>query len=298
MTGARRPRLLVCGDVMNDLLVKPLEPIGQDADTRASIRSRAGGSAANQAAWLAYAGAGVTFVGRVGAADIATHEAELAAAGVQTRLASDPEVATGASVVLVDADGGRTMFVDRGANLRLGQQDVAAELMAGVDGLHVTGYSFFEPGVRATIRGVLAQAHRRRLPVTVDPSSASFLSALPPGDFAAWTAQATVCFPNRDEAAVLTGGSEPDAMLAALLETWPTVVLTLGRDGVLVGRRGRPAEAVPAAAAGAQDTTGAGDAFCGGFLASWYAGDDAVTAARAGVRLAAVACSSLGARPG
>ena len=293
----RRPRILVCGDVMNDLLVKPLEPVRPDTDTGSAILSRPGGSAANQAAWLAAAGSQVTFAGRVGAADQAQHQAALAASGVQALLAADADAPSGAAVVLVAPDGGRTMYVDRGANLSLVANDVPLALLSGVDGLHVTGYSLFDAGPRATVLGVMAAAWERGLPVTVDPSSSAFLARLPPGAFLAWTAGATVCFPNLDEAAVITGRQTADGMLTALLERYPTVVLTCGADGVLVGQRGSPSTAVPATAVGAYDTTGAGDAFCGGFLHAWYAGGDAVAAARAGVRMAGHACTMLGARP-
>lgn len=54
------PRILVCGDVINDVLVKPLDGVTPDSDTRATISARPGGAAANQAAWMAHLGADVT----------------------------------------------------------------------------------------------------------------------------------------------------------------------------------------------------------------------------------------------
>ena len=61
------PRVLVIGDVMTDVIVVPEGPLVRGSDRRASIRSRPGGSGANQAVWLAAAGARTSFVGRVGA---------------------------------------------------------------------------------------------------------------------------------------------------------------------------------------------------------------------------------------
>jgi len=46
-------RILVFGDVIDDIIVVPSGPIRVDTDTPSAIRSRAGGSAANTAAWLA-----------------------------------------------------------------------------------------------------------------------------------------------------------------------------------------------------------------------------------------------------
>ena len=52
-------RVLVVGDVMTDIVVLPEGPIVRGSDRRAAIRSRPGGSGANQAVWLAHFGANV-----------------------------------------------------------------------------------------------------------------------------------------------------------------------------------------------------------------------------------------------
>ncbi len=64
-------RVLVIGDVMTDIIVRPEGPLAPGSDRRAAIVFEPGGSAANQAAWLAHFGVAVDFVARVGAADLA-----------------------------------------------------------------------------------------------------------------------------------------------------------------------------------------------------------------------------------
>ena len=49
----RAARALVIGDVMTDVVVRPEGPVARGSDRRASITLQPGGSAANQAAWLA-----------------------------------------------------------------------------------------------------------------------------------------------------------------------------------------------------------------------------------------------------
>ena len=197
--------VLVVGDVINDILVEAAASIVAGEDNPAAIRARAGGSAANQAAWLGRMGADVTFAGRVGAADAEFHRAELARFGVRARLAADKAAPTGSIVVLVEADGERTFITDRGANLRLATADVPAALLDDVALLHLTGYTLFEPGPREVALGLIARARSRGIPFSVDPGSAAFLASLAPGEFLRWTDGAALCFPNRDEAAVLAG---------------------------------------------------------------------------------------------
>ncbi len=83
------PCVLLVGDVMIDVIVRPEGPIAVGADRRATIRMRPGGSAANQAAWLAHFGIRARLVGRVGAADREAQIALFAEAGVEAHLAGD-----------------------------------------------------------------------------------------------------------------------------------------------------------------------------------------------------------------
>jgi sugar/nucleoside kinase (ribokinase family) len=78
-----------------------------------------------------------------------------------------------------------------------------------------------------------------------------------------------VCFPNRDEAAVLTGEPDPVTMAVRLTRHYGAVVLKLGDQGALLAVPGRAPVRVPAYPAQATDTTGAGDAFCGAFMSRW-----------------------------
>jgi len=297
LAGGNRPRVLVIGDVINDILVETQGPLQEGADNPARIRSRPGGSAANQAAWMGHLGLDVVFAGRAGQADAELHQAELARFGVDARLAADQSAGTGSVVVLVGADGERTMITDRGANLRLAASDVPFGLLDDVALLHLTGHVLFEPGPRSVARDLIAQARRRGVPFTVDPGSTAFLARLPPAAFLEWTRGAAICFPNRDEAEVLSGATQPAEMAAILARHYDVVAMKLGPEGALVMRPGGTAEHIAVRPAVVRDTTGAGDAFCAGFLAAWLRGDGLAGGAHAATRAAAAAVSSLGGRP-
>jgi sugar/nucleoside kinase (ribokinase family) len=289
--------------VINDVLVKPAGGVTPGSDTPAVIRSCPGGAAANQAAWMAHLGAEVTFAGRVGARDAGYHRAELARVGVRAHLAADPEADTGSIVIMVAPDGERTMFTDRAANLRLRRSDLDPGLLDDAAVLHLTGYTFFERPLLEVALWLLDQARSRGLAVTIDPGSAAFLARTGPAAFLRWTEGAAVCFPNRDEAAVLVGEADPVTMAARLTGHYGIVAVKLGGEGCLLAVPGESPVRIPAHPADARDTTGAGDAFCGAFMSRWLAGradapaTDLPAAARFATRVAASVVTRFGARP-
>lgn len=296
--GERRPGgVLVVGDVINDVLVRPLTEITPDSDTRSQIVRRPGGSAANLACWLGSLGADVSFVGRVGRDDHELHHRHLAAFGVKPLLAIDPVAETGTIVIVVDPAGRRTMLTDRAANLNLTADDIPDDVLAGAGLLHVSGYSLFEPGVRESILQLMERARVQGLPVSVDPSSVSCLREVGAKQFLAWTRGCALAFPNRDEALYLAGCDHPLTAAARLAEHYELAVVTLDGDGTVLGRVGSYPRLIPADRVAAVDSTGAGDSFCAGFLDAWLRGADELAAVEAGAALAWVAVSRLGARP-
>ena len=118
---------------------------------------------------------------------------------------------------------------------------------------------------------LLGQARSRGLAVTIDPGSAAFLARMEPGAFLRWTDGAAVCFPNRDEAAVLVGEADPATMATRLTRHYGVVALKLGGAGCVLAMPGQAPVRVAAHPARARDTTGAGDAFCGAFVSRWLA---------------------------
>jgi sugar/nucleoside kinase (ribokinase family) len=294
--GQRLTRVLIVGDVIDDIVVTPLGNVTRDSDTTSRIVVTPGGSAANQAAWLAVSGVQVRFVARVGAADIARHRLELSAFGVDAELIADADAPTGTIVVMLDADGGRTMYTDRGANQRLTAADLPPSLLNHVDALHVNGYSLFAETPRVAVLALIEEARGREIVVTTDPSSSAYLEELGASTFLSCTRGASVCLPNLDEGRVLTGQTEPRNVLESLRVHYPVVALKLGSGGVLVSEGGE-VEFIDAVSSSAVDPTGAGDAFCAGFLTSWLDGNSAVDAAVAGSQLAARAVATLGGRP-
>ncbi|MEV6579409.1 PfkB family carbohydrate kinase [Streptomyces sp. NPDC051582] len=296
-----RGALLVVGDVVTDVVAVHPEPLAPATDTAARIRTLPGGAGANAACWAAHAGvADVRLLARVGTESARWHEQSLRDSGVRPRLIIDPAEPTGTVVALVGGDAERTFLTDSGAALRLTPQDWAPALLEGAAHLHLSGYLFFADSSRELALVALRAARARGVPVSVDPASAGFLAGLGPQRFLDEVAGIGVLLPNEDEARLLAGLPEragPARAAAELSRRVPLVVVTRGAAGALVAQGGRVTAEVSAEPAEAVDSTGAGDAFTGGFLAARLAGADPADAARAGCRAAARAVTRLGGRP-
>ncbi|MEU5049350.1 PfkB family carbohydrate kinase [Streptomyces sp. NPDC021096] len=298
MTGVGSGALLVVGDVVTDVVARHRTPLAPMTDTAARISTLPGGAGANAACWAAHSGArDVRILARVGADAAEGHERALRAAGVRPYLVVDPEVPTGTVVCLVGADGERTFLTDSGAVLRLSTADWSDDLLAGVGHLHVSGYLLFADASRALARLAMEAARARSVPVSVDPASAGFIARFGVDRFLAAVAGADVLLPSHDEAALLSGLAEPADAAAALSRRFPLVVSTQGSGGAVVAASGAVVAKVPAEPATPVDTTGAGDAFTGAFLAARLSGHDPAAAARQGCRAGAEAVTLIGGRP-
>ncbi|MGA5169438.1 MULTISPECIES: carbohydrate kinase family protein [Streptomyces] len=294
MSGA----LLVVGDVVTDVVARYRGPLAPATDTAAEIRTLPGGAGANVACWAARGGcADVRILGRVGADRAAWHEERLRRAGVRPLLVRDAGAPTATVVALVDGNAERTFLTDSGAALRLAPGDWSPKLLDGVTHLHLSGYLFFAGTSRETARLALATARERGVPVSVDPASAGFVRELGAAPFLAAAEGADLFLPNADEAALLTGLAAPEEAAAALSGRFPLVVVTTGAAGALVAESGRIVARVVAPVVRAVDSTGAGDAFTGAFLAAHLSGAGPVAAAEAGCRAGATAVTALGGRP-
>jgi ribokinase len=287
-------RIVVVGDVMLDVVARLSGPVAVGSDSEASVSFGGGGSAANVAAWLAFAGASPVLVARVGD-DVrgASAGAELRAGGVDARLVVDGEHPTGTCVVLVGPGGERSMLPDPGANAFLASEDLPESVLDAGGHLHVTGYSLVRPGPRPAALAAIARATAAGMSVSVDPSSAALLG---PGFLDLLEAVGLV-LPNIEEAEALTGLADPGTAARALAGRFPEVVVKLGAEGAL-WTDGTNEERVPAVEAIVPlDTTGAGDAFAAGLLAARLRGASPAEALGAGCELAARAVVTPGARP-
>ena len=293
MTG---DRIIVVGDVINDIVVVPRGEVRPDTDTASTIRLRPGGSAANTAVWLGSLGAPVDFVGSVGLEDVAEHEAVFRDAGVEPHLEVSSAEPTGTIVILVDGER-RTMLTERGANSSLSSSSVTDELLATAAVLHISGYSILDGFGVPGARDLIDRATAAGVPVSVTPGSSGYIEDFGAEAFLEAIAGTTVIFPNLAEGELLSGQTDPLKIGGALRERFEVVVLTMGAEGLIVFE-GTSNVRVPAPLIQhIVDPTGAGDALAAGFLDRWVTDRNAVVAAETGAFVAARAIMVMGGRP-
>jgi sugar/nucleoside kinase (ribokinase family) len=124
------------------------------------------------------------------------------------------------------------------------------------------------------------------------------LAAMTRGELAALVARVQIFLPSRQDVDVLCPGRNPLDALRALradLPELPVIGVKCGPDGALVHAAGSSTVlAVPPVGADVVDATGAGDAFCGGFLAGFAERGDAVQGALWGSVAASYALAAVG----
>lgn len=252
-----------------------------------------GGKGSNQSVAAGKAGGKATFITRLGRdafADLA--RSIWADAGVTPSVTEDPESYTGAACIIVQNDTGQNaIIVAPGAAGRISVQDIEArrDLIAGAK-VFITQ---LEQPIAAA-EHALRIARGAGVRTILNPAPAADLS----DDL---LSLCDILTPNESEAEALTGlpvttVAEAEAAADALLARGVgACVITLGANGALYRDRSRSVH-VPVVSAGkAVDTTGAGDAFNGGFAVALTEGRDVVDAVRFGCATAGISVTRIGA---
>lgn len=269
--------MLCCiGDLVEDIVVRLPSEIATGTDTNVSIMRRRGGSAANVAASAASLGAPARFIGRVGADAIGEALVEeLSAGGVDARVQHEGRTAT--IVVLVDAEGERSMLPDRAAATQL---DVINEDdLGGVTWLHVPAYSLVVEPLATTTSWAIRSVQRTRGTVSIDASSVAIIDQVGVEQFSEMLTNLTpdIVFCNQNEGRAL--GVEDRKGLAGV-----DLTIVKAGAGMIVAYRDEQVEAtiLPSPLADVRDTTGAGDAFAAGFIVASMKSNDVAAALEGG----------------
>lgn len=294
--------IVVAGEALVDLVVDP----------DGGIAAIPGGGPYNTARTIARLGQAVTFVGRISTDRFGR---ELREHLVRDGVATDGVIATDDPTTLAVAEldehgQAQYRFYAEGTSAAgLTTIDAAAAMAGSVTALHVGTLGLVMEPIGTTIERLVDEAGPEIL-VMLDPNGRP--SATP--DAAAFRARidriarrADVVKVSADDLRFLAPDEAPEATIDRLFGLGVRVVLRTdgGHDVEVRTSSGRASISVPVVEV--VDTVGAGDAFGGGFLASWVgaglgrdelASLDLVCASgRVAVRVAALSCARPGADP-
>jgi sugar/nucleoside kinase (ribokinase family) len=286
-------RLVFAGEALVDLLmwVPALPERGGDMLARSSSAQVGGGF--NIMAAAARQGLPVLYAGGHGTGPWGDKvRAALAAEGIAVLRPPDPDADTGFDVALVEDGGERTFVTSLGAEtLRAPGAWDAVPVRVG-DAVYVSGYGLAAPDSGA-ILGAWAAALPAGVLLFVDPGP--LIADIPAAVLHPVLSRCDWWSSNQREAALLTGASDPAEAARILIARAGRagVIVRAGQSGcVLALRAATPGAAagpdaaaavslslIPAPAVVAVDTTGAGDAHAGVFLAGLAAALPPATAA-------------------
>lgn len=253
----------------------------------------AGGKGANQAVAAALQGANVTMVGAIGSDAYAAPATEhLHTAGVSMDHVAEVDETTGLAVITVSDDGENTIIVVPGANATV-TADYVSEHAAPIR----------EAGVVLLQGEIPADGFARAVALASGRVVVNLAPVVPVDRDALLRADPLMA--NEHEAALVleqlgaplpADGEDPSAMAQALIDAgFPSVVLTLGARGAMVATA-EGTTPIPTPRVQPVDTTGAGDAFAGAFVARLTAGDSLIDAAHHAARVGAYSTTYRGAQ--
>lgn len=228
----------------------------------------AGGSAANTVTGIASFGGKAAYIGKVAQDELgARFTKEFRAAGVTFNTpprAGTP--GTARSLIIVTADGQRSMNTYLGASTLLDASDIDAALIQSGETLFLEGYLFDRDEAKAAfVRAAeIARAAGRKVSLTlsdtfcVDRHRDSFRHLV--------SGHVDILFCNEAEILSLYESNDLGDAIERARQACPLVAITRSEHGSLIVTKDETVEAKPFPVPKVVDTTGAGDQYAAGFL--------------------------------
>jgi ribokinase len=299
------PKVIVVGSFVQDLTWKCREFPRPGETTVGTFITGPGGKGSNQAVACGRAGVDTLFVGAVGCDAFATQAKEFyCREKIGCRLAAKPAQATGTAAILVSASGQNEIIVALGANDHLKKTDVP---LTALKRARVV-VSQLESNLD-TAAFVLKTARRAGVTTVLNPAP------MRPDFPAALLTHTDILIPNETEFTALVNQLPQTGLngfteeklkvisednLHALCRKLgvPTVIVTLGSRGCFISSDNGCLFIPAYKGIKVLDTTGAGDAFVGGFAAGLVKfNGDIADAARFGNAVAALSVTKFGTAP-
>jgi sugar/nucleoside kinase (ribokinase family) len=290
-------RLIVLGDANPDLILTGADVSPEFGQVEKLVEQAAlslGGSAAITSAYAARLGVPTSLAAAIGTDLFGDFvESEVIAAGVETSSLVRVTQPTGISVTLSRGDDRAILTAPGAIDALAAELIVESGVLLDAAHVHVSSY-FLQPALADTLPDLLAEARRAgattSLDTNFDPMQRWLSQSLE-----AVLQMTDLFFPNRTEAAALSGRDDPAKAGRWLASRYGTAVaVKCGSAGAVLAYENEVLQAAPPAVR-VVDTTGAGDAFNAGFLAAWLERLGWATCLRTGVAAGSLASTAVGA---
>jgi ribokinase len=257
------------------------------------FKESGGGSAANTVVGLARLELRTGFVGNVAADREGKFLLdEFGKEGVDINGITISKIGRSGTVMgYIDPKGDRALYVDPGVNDQLDFDDINLEYVSGTEFLHLSSFVAEKP-FNAQKRLV---AKVSDVKICFDPGALyarKGLATLKP-----LIKRCYAVFPNENEVMLLTGQDYREGAKKLIELGAELVAVKLGKKGCYVSD-GNESHLIDAYRVEAVDTTGAGDAFCAGFIYGLIQRKDLYECGKLGNFVASRCVSKMGARTG
>jgi len=257
-----------------------------------------GGSVANTIAGFANLGGTAAYIGKVKADQLGTiFNHDMRSLGVDIRLKAAAKGApTARSHVLITADGQRTMQTYLGACLELCLADITEETVGTPKAMLLEGYvwDIAEGPALASKAAGIARSNGTTVVLSL---SDSFCVERHRDSFVDFVRNdADIIVADEEEVFALLGTSTFDDTLKALEDYDNLFAMTRSEKGSVIVHKDQKVVRTATPVEEVIDTTGAGDAYCAGFLYGWTNDRTLAECAEYGTYCATMVIQQLGAR--
>ena len=293
--------LLVLGDFAWDVLIRTNSELLPGGDTFGEVLLAPGGSAANVAVWASRCGLRTSFIGKIGRDRFGNLAKEnLEWEKVDAHLIETDMHRTASVAVWIDQTGQRSMVSGQGADFSLFPSELPFDVIKKANHLHLTAWSFFTDPPRAAATKAAEIAKQNGSTLSFDPGSFQLIKQRGVDKFIniIKNLDIKIIFPNLQEGQILSGETEPNAIVKKLKEILPETIIALKLDskGALIFDETKITPVSPGSET-IIDATGAGDSFAGAYLAHYFKKKNHVDAAEYAVKISAWVVNKIGARP-
>ena len=257
-----------------------------------------GGSVANTVAGFANLGGTAAYIGKVKADQLGTiFNHDMRSLGVDIRLKAAPGGApTARSHVLITEDGQRTMQTYLGACLELGLADITPDTVGAPKAILIEGYVFDIAEGPQLARRAAEIARRNGTAVALSLSDSFCVERHRKAFLEFVRDDANIVVADEDEINALVEMANFDATLDALRDFDQLFAMTRSQKGSVILHGDELVEQAATPVETVVDTTGAGDAYCAGFLYGWVNEHSLSKCAEYGTHCATKVIQQLGAR--